>query len=264
MRKINIYDFDYICYVDGSGNDGDKYDVANGGSSTCFTAAYIMIKVSEHDQNVAILSNIKNFLGTGYRDEIKYKTIRRHKNKWAIYKELSKIKGTAGSHTCFKRDVRESYLRDVKSKKLTSFVHSMVISNINEDVSGRVLIVMDMMKNIEMELINLLNNDKQIIFRDSKDVNFPFIQIADVLAGMTREFFEWSLTAEAHRKIGNRCKVCHAKKKLCAHEKKYTKLLRAVPLMKTIPLYQIEGSRQVRIDVYPPKMLKEYYYLSCL
>jgi len=44
-----------------------------------------------------------------------------------------------------------------------------------------------------------------LIFRDSKDKNFPLIQIADIFAGTIRTYNENCLPLKAHNQY---CKIC--------------------------------------------------------
>ena len=48
-------------------------------------------------------------------------------------------------------------------------------------------------------------NTSDLIFRDSKDKNFPLIQIADIFAGTIRTYNENCLPLKAHNKY---CKIC--------------------------------------------------------
>jgi hypothetical protein len=265
-RKINIADYDYVCYMDGSGNDGFVYDVPNGGSSTCYSVAYFLMKPADHELTLSILRNIKNLLRISPDDEVKYKTVRKHKARSQVLNELRGLPGVGGSLTCFKKEMTADIFSDLKQKALTSISHSLLADIVLEKYKGRILIVMDMMKQVEMDNIHKLNEGDDIIFRDSKDAAFPFIQFADILSGVTREFFEWSLSSPTHRNFARRCSICKIRKSLCAHDKKNKPILKSMPLFRIIRIFEAPvKNRLENIKTIPAeKMLEEYLYFKCI
>ena len=269
MSKINIDEYDYICYVDGSGNDGNKFDAPNGGSSECFSVAYFLMKPEDAQHNKTIIEQCRKLLYANKNSELKYKTIRRHKNKTALIKALKDLRGVAGSMTFFKRLlVDDPTINNLKAKTLTIATHSVAIHRIFEERPDRsILAVVDRMKNVEMRAVESLNKfENRIIFRDSNDEDFPFLQIADILAGITREFFEGSLTSKEHDYYVAVCKICGKRKNLCRHERTHKPQIYALPFFQVRALFRDKHQQPYppEVWVYPLTLLdKEFVYITC-
>ena len=151
---------------------------------------------------------------------------------------------------------------------LTSFAHVLLIDGLfQHEILGKTLAVVDRMKYTEMEKIDQFSkfNDR-IIFRDSNDTAFPFIQLADIIAGVTREFFEASITADFHKAYRQRCKPCRFVKKLCRHEKKYKPIILSTPLFKIKKLFKgLIRANTPEIGTFPIELIGyDYIYVHCL
>ena len=267
--KIDINDYEYICYVDGSGNDGNKFDNPNGGSSDCFSVAYFLMKPIDSAHNAGIIEQCKRLMNVNKNSELKYKTIRRHKNKDAIIRLLRDLRGAAGSMTFFKRLlVNDPIINNLKAKSLTIATHAIIIHRMFAERPGiRILAVVDRMKSVEMKGVESLNMfQNQLIFRDSNDTAFPFLQIADIMAGITREFFEGSQTSVDHKFYSGRCNVCGKKKNLCRHERTHKLQITAWPLFRIRALFRdkYKQPHPPEIWTHPLELLeKEYVYIAC-
>ncbi|MCL2249565.1 MAG: phosphotransferase, partial [Oscillospiraceae bacterium] len=80
--KKNETEYDYIIYVDASGDDGLKFEK---GSSLCFVASSVIIHKDDMSHNIAILNEIKKLMGGKVTDEVKYSKVRRHYNAEKIH-----------------------------------------------------------------------------------------------------------------------------------------------------------------------------------
>jgi hypothetical protein len=279
-RKASIYDYTHICYMDASGNEGQVYDVPNGGSSTCFTAAYFLATPADLPYNTDKLSEIKELVGCKPEDELKYKTLKRHRRLNDVLKLIMSMRGRAGSITWFKK--LELSAGDNYGMDMISAVHTLLISLMLTDIDTKVLVVIDRMKEIEMESVykyllgtkatslDLLKNC-DVIFRDSKDRVFPFIQIADILAGLTRQYFEKSITCEHHKTYARLCKACGWNRFLCRKEKTHKPYILGTPLFRVIDLFNSKTINPYRrkyrkvIGGIPLSLIKSNYrYFTCL
>lgn len=77
-------------------------------------------------------------------------------------------------------------------------------------MQDNILVVIDNMKKREMESIRSILSDFDcnnfdLIFRDSKDKDFTLIQIADILAGTIRDYYETSLPISSHNRYCGFC-----------------------------------------------------------
>lgn len=198
--KINIGEYDYIMYVDASGDDGAKLDK---GSSMCFATSCFMVHKDDIGYNLSVLDKIKHEIGCKEKDELKYTSLRKRKNSKKAHKMMGEFKGELFCFVAHKSCIDDQSYLDPKTKKLSSFCHIfpiLVANGVNKN--HKILIVIDRMKQIEEFLVkenikdyinhhnNEHNQNYKIIFKDSKDENFRLLQGADIFAGNIRTLFE--------------------------------------------------------------------------
>lgn len=225
-NKINCNNYKYIMFVDASGDDGYVFkETSSAGSSYSFVVSCFMTTPDNFEYNKNVLENMKRAMFIKLEQEIKSTALRRHRCADKVYSEMSNLNGIAFSIIADKRLIRESkIIPGDKFYDLTLLAHNDLsgithtfpyIALHNSDLiseSDRVLIVIDNMKKREMESIRKILGDEypstknfDIIFRDSKDKNFPLIQIADIISGTIRNYYEGSLPLGKHNKY---CKLC--------------------------------------------------------
>jgi len=205
-NKVDFSNYDYIMFVDASGDDGMKFDK---GSSLCFTVACFISSTSDIQTNLKTLNNIKRISDRNESNEIKFSALRRHKRYPDALRELDELKGSFSIYNVFKKSVSdEECLGDPKLKLITSIPHGFSISTLfRNDMFNdkRILICIDRMKDVGMEYLDTFLErtvpdtediycSYDVIFRDSKAHNFELIQIADIAAGISRRFFEDTVT----------------------------------------------------------------------
>ena len=240
--KVNPENYDYIMYVDASGDDGFKFGQ---GSSICYAAAALLVKRDDITHNMEILDRIKKSLGCKLNDEVKYSRVRRHRHADVALASLGELRGRLSSYVMFKKEVdKEKY---IGTKAMSIVCHLMALRSIDfyHFPDGcNVLIAIDRMKQTEEAPIEHLINKENahnaargfnvdVIFRDSKDPNFLLIQIADLLCGAIREHFE---QYENHKEMiyfGQKCPMCQK--------------LRAIKRRNTYPLCKSGNSRTQKI-----------------
>jgi len=109
------------------------------------------------------------------------------------------------------------------NKELSSLSHILPIMVMQRHYPDKkALIVIDNMKHVEQRLVsNVLQVGMQtgeysaheVIFKDSKDKQFQLIQIADLLAGINRAFFETYESCKTFKAFWNSCPPCFNKSK---------------------------------------------------
>lgn len=225
-RKIDLDLYKYIMFVDASGDDGYVFkETSSAGSSYSFVVSCFMTTPENFNYNKEVLNNMKRAMFVKPEQEIKSTALRRHRYADKVYSEMANLKGIAFSVIADKRLIKEMKvipgddfydLTLLAHNDLSGVTHTfpyMALHN-SDLISGsdRVLIVIDNMKKREMESIRKILGDEysttdnfDIIFRDSKDRDFPLIQIADIISGTIRNYYESRLPLSKHN---NYCKMC--------------------------------------------------------
>ncbi len=221
--KVSIENFDYIMFVDASGDDGFKFDK---GSSTCYSAAAFLVKQEDIPADVDVLRQIKDIVGCDEKDEIKYSRIRRNRHGAQALRLMRKLHGYMSFDVIFKKEFRPEDVPGRNNKGMSSICHAMALRALDsfDFIDGKnVLIVIDRMKYTEEALLQYLVAENaingkgfqehsfsfKIIFRDSKDSNFLLLQIADLLCGTVREHFEQYETNEDMIYFKSICPLCN-------------------------------------------------------
>lgn len=201
---------DYIAYVDASGDDGFKFGEKSEGSSVCYCVCMFLSKQEHIPHNLEVLEEIKKEIGCKPEHELKYTTMRRHKNSQKAHQLLKKLRGTVVSWIAFKKDITDVAMLDTKNKLLSKFCHVFPIESINNilkhDPNKKIFIAVDVMKKCEMDGVSDLLTGKKfdfgfyegqpviesynLKFRDSKDKDFKLLQVADIISGVIRSGYE--------------------------------------------------------------------------
>lgn len=224
MALPDFEKYKYIMFVDASGDDGYKFkSTSSDGSSYSFVVSCFVTTPQELEYNKQILLDMKQAIFVKPEQELKSTALKRHKNADAVYAEMKNLHGFAYSLVTDKRILQtipdnpgvkhldiESYIKNDLSGATHVFPYiALQNSNILSE-NDKILIVIDNMKKREMDSIkNILagapKEQYDLIFRDSKDKNFPLIQIADIFAGTTRAYYENCLPLKTHNQY---CKIC--------------------------------------------------------
>lgn len=220
--KVNPSNYDYVMYVDASGDDGFQFD---NGSSICYCAAALLVKQEDIQHNLDILSQIKSIIGCKLTDEVKYSKIRRHRRGAEALGLLCDIKGRMSCYLIFKKELPPENIPDKGSKELSFVCHAMALRSLEYYAfleNDNILIAIDRMKHTEEAPLGeyltkeaftsncqqATNFSHDVVFRDSKDSNFLLIQIADLLCGTVREHFEQYETNNEMLYFKSMCPKC--------------------------------------------------------
>lgn len=285
--KINPAKYDYVMYVDASGDDGFKFEQ---NSSVCYAVAALLVKQDDIAHNLSILNQIKHLIGCKPTDEVKYSRIRRHRRGVEALALLKGLKGEMSCFIIFKKELPSGEIANKSLKTLSVSCHAMAVASLDAhpfSEGEKVLIVIDRMKNTEEQPLEWVmesgslsdrlhperNFSTKTIFRDSKDSNFLLIQIADLLCGTVREHFEQYETNEDMIYFHNRCPNCkrlsmmkRGTHRICKHGK--TRSLRILNSKNLSNIYHLIPNKDSTkmIDylfMRPSKMMDQHFYILC-
>lgn len=286
--KIDPSKYDYVMYVDASGDDGFKFEKD---SSICYCAAALLVRQKDIPHNLAILGQIKKIVGCKTTDEVKYSKVRRNKRGPEALELLKDIKGRMSCYIVFKKELSQEEIPQKGSKSLSVTCHAMALDCMNYfefAANEKILIVIDRMKHTEEEPLGniisdrLFNAPKQpnsnfsydVLFRDSKDSSYLLIQVADLLCGIVREHFEQYESNKNMLYFKNICPKCFS---LQLAKKSHTRSVcthggsRAANIMQSKNLHYIfhllpalSGFSKISyFFMRPSKMMYQHFYLFC-
>ena len=270
------FGFDYYIFVDASGDDGLKFD---NGSSSCYVASSVIVHKDDVEHNATILSNIKSLMGAKDNDEVKYSKARRHPKSQVIHKLIHDVKASAYSAVVFKQRTTFQLFLDPATKALSSFSHASSIismgSHFAESPDVSVQIIIDRMKTTEESAVTALLElynfdissqklpDYSVIYKDSKAKGYELIQLADMVAGATRVYFENHTIDKDLNFFWLTCPICNTNKKLCRSRRKPHPAKH--PFLYTLPLYLNNPSGDYFNSLFfePPSVAHRVKYLIC-
>lgn len=271
-----LNEYDYFVYVDASGDDGFKFEK---GSSSCYVASCLIVHKSDVQHNIDILSKIKFIMGAKPGDEVKSTRLRRHPRRNKIYELLPDVRGALYSMVAFKKMLNDERMLDTKSKYLTSLCHTFPLVSMQKhfvsDSESKILVVIDRMKKVEMDAVEvtvshffskeMYDGDYELIFRDSKDPRYEMLQLADIFAGISREYFELYETDNTVKQLRNKCGLCSKMYNKCLCKPRDRRITH-IPFQKIKPLYSNNPTGLVVASfmTIPKECLDTYSFLWCM
>jgi len=269
--------FTHSIFVDFSGDDGDP---SKPNSSKVISMAWVLSSSQDIWHNEGIVLEMKKLIGCRPNDEIKYRSLRRHPKKTDALAMLAYSKVQILILLVLKERVKETAFRDPKTKRLVDYIHYFPIRRFFD--AGALppypeswfQLVFDEIgwAGCQDEIRRFYSEDENIIWdadKDTKSLLFGksgamlMLQLADIFAGMMREYVE---------KLDNRdlppCHVCHIKKiRDCSYKRKHLRPGKAELMNILYPLL-ITNSNGVTIDtgfmVRPPEVQYNYLFVDCL
>lgn len=284
IMSKELENFDYVMYVDASGDDGFKFD---NGSTACFAAAALLVKQEDIEHNLEILGQIKKVLGCKPEDEIKYSRVRRHRRADDAFALLEGIRGNLSCFVAFKKELDP--VQFVGNKQMSVMCHVMAIHSIKAYPfleNTKLQIAIDRMKHTEevpveyhvtRESVKRDNVDMDIVFRDSKDSRYLLIQIADLLCGAIREHFEQYETQSDMLYFAQKCPPCEKMRLLrrakgivahpmCKNRISRTEnILCSLRLKHIFHLFPIKNCIEMAFFFFtmPTQMMDKHFYMVC-
>ncbi len=267
--------FTHRIYVDFSGDDGDP---RTAGASRCICIAWVASTEDDLYHNEGIVLQIKKVIGCQANAELKYKSLRRHKLKKQALDLLSQLKISAVVVPVLKERLTEEELRNPRTKKLVDLIHSFPLSRLLDYVTQRhpdiyFQLVFDQVgwRGCEEDIRNSFRKNTQLDWEKArldwllfaKSGNKLMLQLADIIAGLAREYVE-DLQS---RKLPP-CIVCWLKQTYdCSYKRNKKKVGKASLMQVVYPLLIKDESSKVwerGFVTRPPGVIKDYLFIDCL
>ena len=284
-KDIDFNNYNKILFIDASGDDGFNFsDIKGQGSSNLFIVSCFVTTPSDIDYNTEILNEAKHQLNLDGK-ELKSTTLRRHRFSNDAYDKLKNLRGTAFSMIAFKKQLINNKVPELAAyanntkKKLSGEIHSFPFYALTKleqiSKSDNVLIVIDCMKKSEMaevdKRLELYQKMSRInvttVYRDSKSSRYELIQIADVISGTMREYFEQHTQFDGYNYF---CNKCYYLNNYCNRKKGVKALLKNVKIEdKYKYIFKLHSQPEkpqitaIHIFSIPSKYMDYYSYITC-
>lgn len=243
--------------------------------------AWVLSSVEDIHHNEGVVLQIKKLIGCRSRDEIKWRSIRRHRKLEDILKILEGVKVSLLILIVLKQKLKEEELIDTRTKQLVNLIHWVPINRFI--ITGLLppypqawfQLVFDEVgwAGCEEGIRDFYRKDKGILWDAEDDPDslifgksgaILLLQLADIFAGMLREYVEWQIEKGDFPP----CHICNMKGiRDCSYKRKGLTVGKAY-LMKTSSRLLIANKNGKRIDfgfmVRPPEEQYRYLFVDCL
>ena len=195
-------------------------------------------------------------------------------------KLIKDFKASAYSMVVFKRLTTSPSFLDPQTKELSAFAHIIPIISMREHFLktpvSHIRIVIDRMKLTEETAVRRLLNEydmeeryeplpkHSIEFRDSKSEGYELIQLADIISGLTRNFFENYQSSDDLLRFSRGCPLCNGPDKALCRRKRLPSA-EAHHFFYSLPLYRNNpaGNCVKSLLFEPVKVGRRFRYLYC-
>lgn len=285
IKDIDIYDYDKLIFIDASGDDGFVFDRDDGkNSSSTFLVSALIMTPDDFDHNTNVLNEMKQELNLPFDKELKSTSLKRHRFADKAYSHIPDLRGTAFSIIAFKKDMMKcddefhQNLVKNKQKELSGLIHTFPYyafhkTNMIED-GEKVLLVIDHMKaseelSIENDLRGFddINGEYELIFADSNSKKFPLIQIADVICGTMRDYFEKEQDSKYFKAF---CPTCRVTERRCYKTPSGLRRIKNINftprVFKVLKLHDDQENNftnLIHISTVPMELYARYFYIDC-
>ncbi len=274
-KMPDLRPFTHRIYVDFSGDDGDPGTI---GASKSICIAWVMSREEDISHNESVVLEIKKLIGCKRSANLKYVSLKRHKFKKEALTLLTQLKASIVVVPVLKEMIKEEQLRDPQTKLLVDLIHyfplDRLIRGISRESTGIYFqLVFDQVgwKGCKEAIENLFKQDKRLDWKNArkdwllftKSGNSLMLQLADIVAGMSREYFE-----DLQLITLPPCNVCWIKRtNTCAFKRKREAVGKA-SLLKIIYPMLAKNERgdawDVGFVVRPPGLNTRYLFVDCL
>jgi len=271
----NLRPFTHRIYVDFSGDDGDP---RTPGASRCLCIAWVASAESDLYHNEGIILQIKKVIGCGVVDNLRYKSLRRHRLRKEALGLLTQLKISAVVVPVLKERITEEELRNPRTKKLVDLIHSFPLSRLINHITQTYpdiyfQLVFDQVgwRGCEADIQISFRKDTQLDWERARPDWLLFtksgsnlmLQLADIIAGLGREYVENLQTEKLPP-----CIVCWLKGTYDCSYRRGRKQLGKAGLMRILrPLLIRDESGKVwerGFVARPPAVSKDYLFVDCL
>lgn len=267
--------FTHRVFVDFSGDDGDS---RTPGSSQWLTVSWVISEEGHIRFNEGIVLQMKNIIGCKAGNELKYRSLKRHRKKEDCLDLLAQLKVKVVLMCVEKRSITEQDMRDPGTKHLVAILHTLpfgrVIRVLPDTPEPYFQLVMDEVswRSCEADIIVSFKQDMGLDWsqarpdwlRFAKSGGDLMIQLADVLAGVATEYME---TLPAQRPPCRQ--VCQPHNRIipCRYVRKGLPVGQIRLLRKIWPLLAMGADGKVwdtGLIMRPPTIEWPFMFLHCL
>ncbi len=271
----NLRPFTHRIYVDFSGDDGDP---RTPGASRCICIAWVASAENDLYHNEGIVLQIKKVIGCRANAELKYKSLRRHRLKREALDLLTQLKISAVVVPVLKERITDEELRNPRTKKLVDLIHYFPLSGLINHIEqtypdSYFQLVFDQVgwRGCEEDIRNSFKQDAGLDWERARPDWLLFaksgsklmLQLADIIAGLAREYVEDLLS----RKLPP-CVVCWLKRTYdCSYKRNRKKVGKASLMQILYPLLIQNESGKVwekGFVVRPPAVVRDFLFVDCL
>jgi hypothetical protein len=271
----NLRPFTHRIYVDFSGDDGDPRTL---GASRCLCIAWVASAESDLYHNNGVVLQIKKVIGCGTGDNLRYKSLRRHRLKKEALGLLTQLKISAVVVPVLKERITEEELKNPRTKKLVDLIHSFPLSRLlnhitqtSPDIYFQLIFDQVGWRGCEEDIRSSFRQDTELDWERARPDWLLFtksgsnlmLQLTDIIAGLGREYIEDLQT----RKLPS-CVVCWLKGTYDCSYKRKRKQVGKTSLMQILcPLLIRDESGKVwekGFVVRPPAVSRDYLFIDCL
>jgi len=267
--------FTHRIYVDFSGDDGDPRTL---GASRCICIAWVLSSEIDLSYNRNIVLEMKKSISCQKNDELKYRSLARHKNKERALKLLSKLKVNVVVVPVFKERITEEELKNPRTKRLVNLIHYFPLNRLldyllrrDSDIYFQLVFDEVGWRGCKEEIASSFRQNSRLDWERARSDWLLFtksrsnlmLQLADVIAGLTREYVE---------DLGSQrmppCIVCWVKGTYDCSYKRNSRRVGKASLIKVLhPLLVRDETGKVwerGFVVRPPGVERDYLFIDCL
>jgi hypothetical protein len=276
MEKKEIRPFTHRIFTDFSGDDGDPNTP---GSSKCLCGAWVLSAEEDLRFNEGIVLRIKKLIGCKNTNELKYKSLSHHPKKIEALSLIPELKAKIIMTPVIKARIQDTTIRNPETKLLLTVIHGFPMQRFMAYLQTVYptfylqLIIdemtwsgyqKDVLETLKQTLKNAdWSNTREDWLYFAKSSRSLMMQIADVIAGLGREYIE-----DLQDKKLPPCRACDIGKwNNCVYKRKgqmvglnkYFKNVRPLLLTTTAGKFYKGG-----FIVRPPEVETNYRFVECL
>jgi hypothetical protein len=268
--------FTHRIYVDFSGDDGDP---RTPGASRCICIAWVASTENDLYHNEGIVLQIKKVIGCRASNNLRYKSLRRHRLKKDALDLLTQLKVSAVVVPVLKERIADQELKNPRTKKLVDLIHYFPLSRLLDritqacpDIYFQLIFDQVGWRGCEADIEKSFRQDPELDWGKArpdwllfaKSGNSLMLQLADIIAGLTREYVESLQT----QKLPN-CVVCAVKGKPerpCPYKlgKRSLPNHNLIEVVYPLLVKKDELAWEQGFVVRPPAVCREYKFVDCL
>lgn len=271
----NLRPFTHRIYVDFSGDDGDP---RTPGASRCICIAWVASAENDLRHNEGMVLQIKKVIGCAASANLRYRSLRRHRLKKEALALLSQLKVSAVVVPVLKERIREEELRNPRTKKLVDLIHYFPLSRLIDYITQTYpdiyfQLVFDRVgwRGCEEDIQNSFKQDKELDWGRARPDWLLFaksgsnlmLQLADIIAGLAREYVE-----DLRSRRLPPCIVCWLKGPHDCGYKRNRRGAGKTSLMRILyPFLIRDGSGKAWEEgfvIRPPGVERDYLFVDCL